>query len=155
MRTFSSRVKCGLRPPPLVAGPVRSSLRCGRPARRRRTPKDPMTRGWKSSGHRAPCSLIMLLACVRAGLLRSRSSSRSITTGQGHYVSLRDHAAREPGPVALARKDWPLRRQSLGMILRVLRWGDQRQIHMLRGDLGRARRAEECMGQLFSAVGFG
>jgi type I restriction enzyme M protein len=45
--------KCGLRPPPLVAGPGRSSLRCGRPARRRRTPKDPMTRGWKSSGHRA------------------------------------------------------------------------------------------------------
>jgi hypothetical protein len=38
---FLPLVKCGLRPPPLVAGPVRSSLRCaalrcGRPARRRR-----------------------------------------------------------------------------------------------------------------------
>ena len=39
VRTFLSLVKCGLRPPPLVAGPVRSSLRCGRPARRRRTTK--------------------------------------------------------------------------------------------------------------------
>jgi hypothetical protein len=43
VRIFPSRVKCGLRPPPLVAGPVRSSLRCGRPARRRRTTKGPVT----------------------------------------------------------------------------------------------------------------
>ncbi len=41
------------------------------------------------------------------------------------------------------------------MILRVLRWGDQRQIRMLRGDLGRIRRAEERMSQLVSAVGLG
>jgi hypothetical protein len=70
-------------------------------------------------------------------------------------ASLRDHAAREPGPVVLARKDWPLRRQALGMILRVLRWGDQRQIRMLRGDLRRARRCEQRMSQLVSAVGLG
>jgi hypothetical protein len=43
VRSFLSRVKCGLRPPPLVAGPVRSSLRSGRPARRRRMSKGPMT----------------------------------------------------------------------------------------------------------------
>jgi hypothetical protein len=43
VRSFLSRVKCGLRPPPLIAGPVRSSLRCGRPARRRRMTKGPMT----------------------------------------------------------------------------------------------------------------
>jgi hypothetical protein len=48
VRTFSSRVKGGLRPPPLVAGPVRSSLRCGRPTRRRRTAKAPDDRGRNS-----------------------------------------------------------------------------------------------------------
>ena len=154
VRIFSSWVKCGLRPPPLIAGPVRSSLRCGRPARRRRTPKGPDNPRTKLLRPPGPCNQVMLLWCVRAGLLRSRSWSRSITTGQGHVpggITL----AREPGPVALARKDWPLRRQALGMILRVLRWGDQRQVRMLRGDLRRARRCQERMSQLVSAVGFG
>ena len=34
----------GLRPLRSLAGPVRSSLRCGRPARRRRTTESPATR---------------------------------------------------------------------------------------------------------------
>ncbi|HEX4100027.1 MAG TPA: hypothetical protein VHY21_05695, partial [Pseudonocardiaceae bacterium] len=67
-------------------GPVLAPLRAAGPAAAH--DKGPDDRGWNSSGHRAPCSLIMLLSCVRAGLLRDRSSSRSITTGQGHFVSL-------------------------------------------------------------------
>lgn len=43
MRSFLTRVKRVLRPPPLAAGPVRSSLRCGRPTRRRRTAQGPTT----------------------------------------------------------------------------------------------------------------
>ena len=39
--------------------------------------------------------------------------------------------------------------------LRVIRWGDQRKKRMFRGDLSRARRAEEGMSQLLTAVGFG
>ena len=85
------------------------------------------------------------------GVRSGRPSPRLILVTVDHHpvkaadASLRDHAAREPGPVALARQDWPLRRQALGMILRVLRWGDQRQIRMLCGDLGGARRCEERM----------
>lgn len=36
VRSFLTRVKGGLRPPRVLAGPVRSSLRCGRPARQLR-----------------------------------------------------------------------------------------------------------------------
>jgi hypothetical protein len=85
VRSFLSLVKSGLRPPPLVAGPgpVLAPLRAAGPAAAH--DKGPGDRGGKSSGHRAPCKLIMLLLCVRAGLLRSRSSSRSSLTGQDRY----------------------------------------------------------------------
>jgi hypothetical protein len=52
VRSFLTLVKGGLRPPRSLAGPVRSSLRCGRPARRRRTAERPATREPKSS-HRS------------------------------------------------------------------------------------------------------
>jgi hypothetical protein len=74
-------VKRGLRPQPLIAGPVLAPLRAAGPAAAHN--KDPMTEDGNSSGHRALCNLILLLACVRAGLLRDRSSSRSSATGQG------------------------------------------------------------------------
>ena len=87
VRTFPPQVKRGLRPQPLIAGPARSSLRCGRPARRRHTTR-PDDRGRNSSGHRASHNLIKLLGYVRAGLLRGRSSPRSITTGKDRFASL-------------------------------------------------------------------
>jgi hypothetical protein len=64
------------------AGPVLAPLRAAGPAAAH--DKGPNDRGRNSSGHRAPCGLVLLLSYVRAGLLRSRSWSRSITTGQGH-----------------------------------------------------------------------
>jgi hypothetical protein len=87
VRSFLPRVKCGLRPPPLVAGPVRSSLRCGRPARRRRTPKDPMTED--GSPQATGPVLSDHVVVVRPG----RPSPQPILVtvdhpGQGHFVSL-------------------------------------------------------------------
>jgi hypothetical protein len=155
VKNFLPRVKCGLRPPPLVAGPVRSSLRCGRPARRRRMTKGPMTENGspQAIGPRALWSC----CCGASGPAFSGADPRHgrPPAVKAADASLRDHAAREPGPMAPARKDWPLRRQALGMILRVLRWGDQRQIRMLRSDLSRARRREQRMSQLVSAVRLG
>ena len=78
---FSGQVRPSAAAAGRRAGPVLAPLRAAGPAAAHS--KEPDDRERKSSGHRAPCSLIMLLSCVRAGLLRSRSSSRSITTGQG------------------------------------------------------------------------
>lgn len=50
--------------------------------------KRPDDRGQDSSGPRASCNLIKVLACVRASFLRDRSSSRSITTGHRPKVPI-------------------------------------------------------------------
>ena len=92
---------------------------------------------------------------LRAVFSARRTRSRHESTGERgedflFYSSgpltrpLRDHVACEPWTGG-ARKDWPLRRQALGMILRVLRWGNQRQMCLLRSDLSRARRREQRM----------
>jgi hypothetical protein len=62
-------------------GPVLAPLRAAGPAAAHSKGPDDRERNFPS--HRAPCNLIMLSWCVRAGLLRSRSSSRSPATGQG------------------------------------------------------------------------
>jgi hypothetical protein len=77
---FSGQVRPSAAAADRRAGPVLASLRAAGPAAAHT--KGPDDRERKFSGHRAPCSLIMLLSCVRAGLLRDRSCSRSITTGQ-------------------------------------------------------------------------
>jgi len=38
---------------------------------------------------------------------------------------------------------------------RIVWWCDERQVHLLGGDLGRARRAQQRIRQLLSAVGLG
>jgi hypothetical protein len=126
------------------AGPVLAPLRAAGPAAAHT--ERPDDRGWNSSATgprvlRSSCSGASGPAFSAADPDHGRSPPVKAA-----IASLRDHAAREPGPVALVRKDWPLRRQALGMILRVLRWGDQRQIRMLCGDVSRARRCEERMG---------
>jgi hypothetical protein len=136
------------------AGPVLAPLRAAGPAAAHtKRPDDPRMEVLRPSGLAQSDHVV--------GVRPGRPSPQPILVTVNHHRSRpltrpwRDHAAREPGPEALARKDWPLRRQALGMILRVLRGRDQRQVRMLRGDLGNARRPQQCMRQLLPAVGLG
>jgi hypothetical protein len=83
---FSGQVRPSAAAAGRRAGPVLAPLRAAGPAAAHtKRPDDPRMEVLRLPG---PCCPIMVLACVRAGLLRSRSSSRAITTGQGHFVSL-------------------------------------------------------------------
>jgi len=64
------------------AGPVLAPLRAASPAAAHN--KGPTTEN-RNPQPPGLCKLIKLLSCVQAGLLRSRSSSRSITTRQGRW----------------------------------------------------------------------
>jgi hypothetical protein len=74
-----------VRPSAAAAGPVRSSLRCGRPARRRRTTKSPMTEH-ETPQIAGPVLSDQLLTCVRAG---RRSPPRAASADDQLPVVLR------------------------------------------------------------------
>jgi hypothetical protein len=121
---FSGQVRPSAAAAGRRAGPVLAPLRAADPAAAHS--KDPMSEN-RSSPVTGPVQSDHAVV-VRPG----RPSPRPILITVNHHRSrpltrpCRDHAAREPGPVVLARQDWPLRRPALRMILRVLRGRDQR-----------------------------
>jgi hypothetical protein len=96
----------GLRPLRSLAGPVRSSLRCGRPARRRRTAESPATPRTRSPqrGRRA-CCVAEQRWCVLRPVLSSPPPI--ISTGDRHRSR----------PLTITREKWRLRGKALRLII--------------------------------------
>jgi len=130
VRSFFSRVKCGLRPLRSLAGPVRSSLRCGRPARRRRTAESPATENKE---------VLIWSPGLKLILTGSRPSKIRL-----HANPDRRRSSDRPACCCLG--------QLSDLLNRLIGWCDQREVDVLGSHPVRTRPVDQRVGQ-FLATG--
>ena len=125
-----SDFKCGLRPLRTHPGPVRSTLRCGRPARRRRTAESPATENKE-----------VLIGSPGLKLILTGSRPSKIRL---HVNPDRRRSSDRPACCCLG--------QSSDLLNRLIGWCDQREVDVLGSHPVRTRPVDQRVGQ-FLATG--